>query len=430
MRALGPWALAASIVNMVVGGGIFVVPSGLAASVGPYAALVFLACAVAIGSVAICFAEGGSRVPTSGGPYGTIEAAFGPLAGYVAGTLLWVSDVLACGGIAAALADAAAGTLPASLRVPMHAAVIVGVIGSIALVNVGGVARAARLVGAGTALKLIPLVVFVGVGATAVRATTLSEGAAPSPAGFGRALILALFAFMGMEGALGASGEVARPSRTIPRALAIGMVSVTLLFVAIQVVAQGILGASLAESPAPLADAAGRLHPGLRVLLLGGTAVSMFSWIGSDLLGSPRFVFALARDGWLPRALAALHPRTHVPHVAILGYAALAMVLALSGTFAELAVLSALAMAPLYVGGCAAAWILARRGVALAGTPLGLRWLGAAALTGTAGMVAMTVLASRAEIAGLFVLLAVCGGTYIPLSRRAARLRAGEQRPS
>jgi amino acid transporter len=423
VRAVGPWALAASIVSKVVGGGIFVVPSALAAGAGAYAPLVFLVCAATVGAVAICFAEGGSRVPTSGGPYGTIEAAFGPFAGYVAGTLLWVSDVLANGGIAAALADALVSPLSPSLRTPVRAAAIVAVVGFLALLNVGGVARAARLLGAATALKLVPLGVFVVVGATGVRGTTLCEAAPPSAAGLGRALILALFAFMGMEAALAMSGEVVRPSRTIPRALAISMVSVTVLFVAIQVVAQGILGASLAQSPVPLADAMARLHPALRVLMLGGAATSMLVWIGSDFLGTPRVVFALARDGWLPRGLARVHARTHVPHVAIASYAAVAIGLALTGTFAELAVLSALAMGPIYAGGCAAAWKLARGRVALAGEPLGFQWLGIAAATGVAGMLAMVCLASSAEVVGLLALLAVCGATYLPLSRRAARLR-------
>ena len=103
VRAVGPWGLAASIVNMVVGAGIFAVPASLAASVGPYAPIAFVVCAIAIGSIAICFAEGGSRVPTSGGAYGYIEVAFGPLVAYATGTLLWFSDLLACGGVAAAL---------------------------------------------------------------------------------------------------------------------------------------------------------------------------------------------------------------------------------------------------------------------------------------------------------------------------------------
>lgn len=419
VRVVGPLALAASIVNIVVGGAIFVVPAALAASVGAYAWLVFLACAVVVGAVAICFAEGGSRVPTSGGPYGAIEAALGPLAGYVAGTCLWVCDVLACGGIAAALADAVVTPLPAALRTAVHAAVIVGVVGGVALVNVGGVGRGARLVAAATTLKGIPLAMFVVVGAVSLRPSRLSEAPAPTTAGLGHALILALFAFMGMETALGASGEVAHPSRTIPRAIAIAMATVTVLFVGIQVVAQGILGASLAQSGAPLADAMGRVHPGLRVVMVAGTALSMLGWIGSDLLGSPRIVFAMARDGWLPRALGAVHPSTRVPHVAILVYAGVAIALALSGTFAQLAVLSALATAPVYVMGCAAAWALARRGVALSGEPLGFRRIGPAALTGAAGMLGMVALASRAEILGLLALLAFCLVSYVALRRRA-----------
>src|ERR1700680_2245665 len=79
VRAVGPWAFAASIVSMIVGAGIFAVPAALAACIGPYAPLAFLACGFAVGAVAICFAEGGSRVPTSGGVYGVIEAAFGSL---------------------------------------------------------------------------------------------------------------------------------------------------------------------------------------------------------------------------------------------------------------------------------------------------------------------------------------------------------------
>ncbi|MFZ0662392.1 MAG: amino acid permease, partial [Acidobacteriaceae bacterium] len=104
VRAVGTWSLAANIVSMIIGAGIFAVPGALAACMGAYAPLAFGACGAGMGAVALCWAEGGSRIPTSGGAYGYVEAAFGPLTGYVAGTLLWLGDVLACGGIAAALA--------------------------------------------------------------------------------------------------------------------------------------------------------------------------------------------------------------------------------------------------------------------------------------------------------------------------------------
>jgi basic amino acid/polyamine antiporter, APA family len=423
VRAIGTWGLAASIVNIVVGAGIFAVPGALAASIGPYAPLAFLVCAIAIGTVAICFAEGGSRVPTSGGIYGYIQAAFGPFAGYVAGILLWFGNVLACGGVAAALADVAVSVLPPRFMVPAHAGVIIAVIGGIALINVGGVTRGARLVGVVTVLKLAPLLIFVIAGAAAMHSANFHTTMQPGTAGLGRALILALFAFSGMETPLSASGEVAQPARTIPRALAMAMLSMALLYIAIQVIAQGILGDALAQSTVPLADAMARVSPGLRLLMLVGAAVSMFGWIGSDILGSPRVLFAFARDGMLPRALARVHERSHAPHVAILCYAAIAIGLALSGTFAELAVLSMLAAAPLYIGGCLAAWQLARRGVTLAGTPLNFRWLGVAATIGVASMLVLVALASQAEIMGLAAVIAFSVITYWLLaSRRLARV--------
>jgi amino acid transporter len=418
VRAVGPWGLAASIVNIVVGAGIFAVPGALAACIGPYAPLAFLVCAVAIGSVAICFAEGGSRIPTSGGAYGYVDAAFGPLAGYIAGTLLWFGNVLACGSVAAALADVAVSALPPQFTVPAHAAVIIGVIGGIALINIGGVVHGARLVGAATVLKLIPLAIFIIAGVGAVHSANFLPTARPGTAGLGRALILALFAFSGMETPLSASGEVAQPARTIPRALAMAMLSVALLYIAIQVIAQGILGDSLAHSTVPLADAMARVSPALRLLMLAGAGLSMFGWIGSDILGSPRMLFAFARDRMLPRFLGRVHERSHAPHVAILCYAVIAIGLALSGTFAELAVLSTLATAVLYIGGCIAAWQLARRGVALVGAPLKFHWLGTAMLIGVSSMLILIALASRAEVIGLVAVIALSAVVYWLLSFR------------
>ena len=417
VRAIGTWGLAANIMSMLVGAGIFAVPGALAACIGPYAPLAFVVCGVGVGSVAICFAEGGSRIPTSGGVYGYIEAAFGPCVGYVAGTQLWVGCVLACGGVAAALADAAVSILPSAYRAPVHAAVIVGVTGGIALINIWGVARGARLVNVATLIKLAPLAVFVVAGAWAIHGGNYAVTTKPSTQGLGRGLLLALFALMGMESSLCASGEVARPSRTIPRALAIALGAVTLLYIAIQVVAQGILGSSLAQSTAPLMDAMARVSPGLQALMLAGAAFSMFGWLSSDILGSSRTLFAFGQDGLMPRVLGRVHPRNHTPYIAILSYAALAMVLALTGTFAELAVFSTLFSAVLYIAGCAAAWQLAGKGVAEAGAPLNFRWLPVAAVVGITSMVTLIALASRAEILGLFGVIGVSVAIYAATAR-------------
>jgi amino acid transporter len=390
---------------MMVGAGIFAVPAALAACIGPYAPFAFLGCGIAVGAVAVCFAEGGSRIPTSGGIYGVIEAAFGPLAGYVCGILLCVCCVLACGAVAAALADVVTTLFPPVLNRLIRSLTIIVVIGVISVVNINGVSRGARLVSVATVLKLAPLAIFIVVGVSAVHSSNFVATVRPDAHGFRRAMILAAFALFGMETSLCASGEVEEPTRTIPRALAIAMLSTTVLYMVIQVIAQGVLASSLATSKAPLADAMGRVHPALHGLLLAGSAVSMFGWLGSDILGSPRQLFAFARDGLLPRVLGRVHPRTHAPHTAILCYSTIAIVLALTGTFAELLVLSALASAALYIAGCAASWRLARRDVALSGTPLHFRFLGSATAIGISSMLALIVMGSRKEIIGLVTLI-------------------------
>jgi amino acid transporter len=153
--------------------------------------------------------------------------------------------------------------------------------------------------------------------------------------------------------------------------------------------------------------------------MLAGTAFAMLGMIAGDILGTPRMLFAFARDGLLPRALGRVHPRSHTPYVAILSYAALAMILALTGSFAELAVLATLASAGLYVAACIATWLLARRGVALAGAPLNFRWLGAAAVIGAGSMLVLIALGSRIEIIGLATLIAVSALVYLVQTRIA-----------
>jgi basic amino acid/polyamine antiporter, APA family len=315
IRVVGTRGLAASTVCVVVGAGIFALPGPLAASIGPFAPIAFLVCAIAIGAIGICFAEACSRIASSGGAYGCIHAAFGPFTGYIAGMLTWIGNVLATGGVSAALADVATDGLAPPLKTPIHVLVIIIVIGSIAWVNIGGIARATSLVSWATLLKVTPLIIFVLAGIGAMHRSNFVPSEALHGDGVGRALILALYVFTGMETGLCASGEVVNPSRTIPRALALGLAVVTVLFISVQVVAQGILGPALAQSTVPLADAMSKVSPVLRVLMLAGASISMLGYLTADLMGTPRVLFAFARDGLLPGALGRLHARSSAPHV-------------------------------------------------------------------------------------------------------------------
>ncbi len=170
---------------------------------------------------------------------------------------------------------------------------------------------------------------------------------------------------MGVESALTPSGEVKNAVRTVPRAIAIALIAVTILYILIQVVTQGILGAELAtNTKAPLAEAAGRvLGSSGKFLILAGAAISTFGFVAGDMLASPRGLFALGRDGLLPSIVGRVHERFRTPHVAIVIHAVAAAALAISGSFAGLVALSVLSALIVYLICCLATIQLQRKNV-------------------------------------------------------------------
>ncbi len=412
MRGIGTLEMAASIVNGVVGAGIFTLPAVMALEAGAAAPWAYAACAFAMAAVVICFADAGSRVPTSGGAYGTVMAAFGPGAGFVTGILLIVSCMLASGGISAALADMAGTLVPALSGTAGRTIVIAAVMGTVAIVNFARVGATAKLIGISTAFKLLPLLLFLGLGVVFYGHAAPPAIGHGQPGGFGRAVILGLFAFCGMETPLGASGEIRDANRTLPRALFLAMGFVLVLYLSIQFTASHFLGADLALSKAPLADAAGRVSQAARAVLLAGAGVSMLAWLITDTLGSSRMIFAMARDGKMPRFLAHLHPGTQVPARAVLCYVAIAVALAVSGSFLALIVASALNSAAIYILACAAAFVLYRKRVFLAGPVPHWRALPAIAVVGVACMVAVVAAAEWAQIIGLLATIVVAAIMY------------------
>ncbi len=358
--------LAASIFNVTVGGGIFRLPAGAAAAAGPAAPFVYLICAAVIGCVVLCFAEAGSRVPLTGGPYAYVESVFGKYVGFLAGILLWMIGTTAVAGVSSAFAEGL-GVLVGmpSLRVP--ALVVTFVL--LAYVNVRGVEQGTRLIVFASIAKLLPLLVFVGVGAFFIAPANLVVHDMPAPASLARAAIVLIFAFSGVESALVPSGEVKDPARTVPRALAVAMIGVTILYLAVHLVAQGLLGDRLATvNAAPLAFAAEQFlgAPG-RLLLLVGASISMFGYVSGMTLAVPRALWKFAQDGLLPPAVGAVHPVYRTPHIAIIVQTSMVCLLAIFNSFEQLAVISNLAALLLYAGCAAATIMLRRRGVRMEG---------------------------------------------------------------
>ncbi len=348
---MGVRSLAASIVNVTVGGGIFILPSIVAAGLGAAAWMAYVVCAIAFGLIVLCFAEAGSRVRLTGGAYAYVGRVFGPFVGYISGVLLALLGVIAHASIANGFTKALTAMLPAIGGGAGRAMVIVGVFAVLAWVNARGVKQGTRLIEVATVAKLLPLAVFVLVGAFAMNGGNLVQPEMPTIGDLGRMSILLVFAFSGVESALTPSGEVKDPARTVPRAIALAMIGITVLYIVVQLVAQGILGPELATSTdGTLAVAAGKaMGPAGRWLLLIGAVVSMFGYMSGMMLAMPRTLYAFARDGYLPRALAKVDAQTRVPVVAIGVYFVVVSALAVSGSFESLAILSNISALLLYL---------------------------------------------------------------------------------
>ena len=405
-RAIGTVGLAAGIINVMIGGGIFRVPALVAASLGAAAPVAYLICAIAMALIVTCIAAAGRRVTLTGGPYAYVGSALGDYAGFISGVLLWMIGVFATAAVSSVMAASIAELLGLSGRA-MHAAILAVAYGFWSWVNMRGVTPGVRLNTAITVAKLLPLLLIAVAGMFFVRAENLQVAEWPAAGDFARMSLILVFAFAGIEVALIPSGEVRDPERTVPKAIALAMVSVTILYIALQVVAQGILGAALSQSTVPLADAAGAsLGAWARSLLLAGAAISMFGHLGGMTLSIPRIVYALARDGYLPRALARVHPINRAPQLAIITQSLLTLALAISSTFEQLAVIANVSALALYLGCAIAAWklgqspivpVLACGVIAWLLTGLTLNeWLGFAASIAIASLVYST---SRGRVA-------------------------------
>lgn len=357
-RAIGTVGLAAGIINVMIGGGIFRVPALVAASLGAAAPMAYVICAIAMALIVTCIAAAGRRVTLTGGPYAYVGATLGPYAGFLSGVLLWMVGVFATAAVSSVMA-ASIGELLGLPGRAMLTAILVVAYGFWSWVNLRGVTLGVRLNTAITVAKLLPLVLIAVAGIFFVRGENLQVAQWPAAGDFARMSLILVFAFAGIEVALIPSGEVRHPERTVPKAIALAMVGVTLLYIALQVVAQGILGPALSQSAVPLADAAGAsLGPWARSLLLAGAAISMFGHLGGMTLSIPRIVYALARDGYLPRALSRVHPIYRSPQLAIITQSILTLALAITSTFEQLAVIANVAALALYLGCAAAAWKL------------------------------------------------------------------------
>jgi amino acid transporter len=348
--------------NDVVGSGVYLLPAACAAALAGPASLWGVALAgLAVLLIVLCFAEAASRFDEPGGAYVYAREAWGDLAGFEVGWMTYLTRVATLASLSAGFAQALSWAWPAAGAGAVRGAVIVVPLLVLTAINVAGVKAGARTSSILLVVKLVPLAVFVLFGLFAVDGSLVLAPARVDPAGLGEVALLLLFAYAGFENTAAPAGEYRDPRRDVPFALVAQIGLVTLLYALVQLVALGTLP-DLAASRSPLADAArGFLGGWGGAFLTAGAAASILGTAGNTVLSGPRYLYALARDGYGPAFLGRLHSRTRTPAAAIVLTTALVLPLALTGSFAGLAALSVVARLAGYVSTAAAVPVLRRK---------------------------------------------------------------------
>ncbi len=418
--------MVALFINAVIGAGIFGLPARVHELLGPWALLAYVACALLVLLVVLCFAEVGSRFEETGGPYLYARTAFGPFVGFQVGWLVWLTRVTAFAALCNLLIDYLAHAWPAVASTGGRVAVASLATLAIAAVNIRGVRTAAIVANVFTIGKLVPLLLFVGVGMFFVEPALYVPEAAPSVGDFSSAMLLLVFAFTGFETATVPAGEVRDPRRTLPFAILASMAVIAPLYLLIQAVSIGTLP-GLASSTTPLADAAGRFAGSLGAgVIVLGALVSISGTLNGLVLAAPRILYAMAEQGQLPAVFARTHARYRTPHRAIALTALCMLALTLSGSFLTAVALSTITRLLAYAATCIAVPVLRRRAAGGGMAPAVFSVPGGPWVVGTALLViAWLVLHARPEelrnVAIAMLVGALLMGAAVLAAGRASR---------
>ncbi|WP_370462965.1 APC family permease [Parasphingopyxis sp. CP4] len=338
---------------------MFALPGRLDAAVGSFAPWLILIFGFLFTSIVICFADLARYFDRTGGAQLYAGTAFGPVVGFQTGWLLYLSRVAALGANTMVLV-AYAGALWPVLNDPVASSIAsVVVLVTFTAINVIGVKRAMEALSGFTILKLLPLIGLVIWGL--FEAAPAPQFQLPEFTAVESIALVALYAFVGFEGANVPAGEMRDAKRTLPKAMITTIILATLFYFAIQWVYTNSAG-SLADTETPLVALAEHYIGPTGAIVLGLAAV--FSIAGNVMAGvvsAPRMTFGLAEDGLLPRWFAHISPRFGTPDRSILFYGGLGLVVALSGTFVLLAIVTSLARLLSYLLCIAALTVIRKR---------------------------------------------------------------------
>ncbi|HEX4441265.1 MAG TPA: APC family permease [Thermoanaerobaculia bacterium] len=374
LRAVSRWEIVALSVNDVVGSGVYLIlPVAAALLLGPASVWAILGAGLAVLLLVLCFAEASSHFDQAGGAIVYTRAAFGDFVGFEVGWMTWIARIASVASLSVFFARALGYLWDWTNHGVGQAVTIALELAVLTWINVRGVKSGARTAVVLAIGKLVPLFLLIIVGIFAVQWSRIFPVPTPDSANFTKAALLVLYAYAGFENTPAPAGEFKNPKRDVPFGLIVQIAIVTAVYTLVQLVAIG-TEPNLGISKTPLADA-GRLLMGPigGFLLTLGAALSVLGTNNNTILAGPRYLYALAETGRLPRALARIHPEFRTPYIAILVQSAVAAVLIATdfvlhsinptafGVAEDLAILSTIARLATYIGTAVSVPVLRRK---------------------------------------------------------------------
>ena len=352
VRGIRRWDLVAITINGIIGAGIFGLPSKVYSLIGTYSLIAFVACALVVALIILCFAEVSSRFDETGGPYLYAREAFQPAVAFEIGWLIWLARITAFAANCNLLINYLSFFWVPATNPIWRATIIVFVVIVLAVINLLGIRQAAIVSNVFTVGKLVPIILFIAAGLFFVNPTSYAFGPAPTTGAFSQSVLLLVYAFTGFEMATIPAGEVRDPQKNLPRALLIAILVVATLYIMIQVVCVGTLP-GLAQSQKPLADAGSQfLGAAGGAIISAGAIISITGNLNILLLSGSRLPFAMAEQKQLPAFVGRVHPQFFTPWVSILLTAGLMLFLTLKSSFVAALTISTIARLVTYGATC------------------------------------------------------------------------------
>jgi len=349
--------MAGLIIGNVIGAGIFGLTGELTRLLGRPSPLAMVLAALGIAVIMAAIAEVASQFSDAGGSYLYVRTSFGRFAGILVGWF-WLLSLLAAPAACANLFLAYLGQfVPVVGHGMARALMITFLIAVPAIANCVGVRSGANFCNFFTVSKLLPLALLIMLGlfrfGRHFETIHVSEITSPGLTGWLNAFLLLLFAYCGCEDTLAPMGEVRDPRRTVPFALAIGLLVIASIYSLLQFVTVSTIGNVSTDSPLVQAATVLTGRSGAAFVAVAAM-ISTYGTIALAILFAPRVAYAFSAHGDLPHSLTRLHRRFNTPIVAIVIFSSIVWLLALSGTFLLLAAVAAGAVAIQYGAICAA----------------------------------------------------------------------------